>query len=200
VSGSPTIGWLSGLLECVLPRDLGEIVAGDLNEEFALRANSTSRARATRWFALQVLSSVPRLLLLSAKRLSWFVSLGVAIAAYMALGFVEPYMHRLVSLIAQPGFQAQLVLDLCIGFAACACGGFLSTWVRRGSAVLYSLIGTGYLASMMVTSGTNPALPIWFPMAFLVVALIAPIVGGLAFVALVGRRARRNRFEGGNQA
>lgn len=188
---------MSGLIECMLPRDLGELVVGDLNEEFALRAEAGSRARATAWFALQAVDSVPRLLLQSARRRSCLISLGVALTAYVALGFVEPYLHRLVSAVAQPGFRLQLVLDLCVGFTACACGGFLSTWVHRGSALLYSLIGTGYLASMMLTSGINPDLPIWFPATFLVVALVAPLAGGLVFVALAGRRARSSRFEGG---
>lgn len=192
-----TVGWLSGLMECLLPRELGEVAVGDLNEEFPLRAQATSRARATWWFASQAAMSVPRLLLLSTRRLSWLKSVGVAVAAYVALGYAEPYMHRFVSLIAEPGFRAQLVLDLCVGFTACASGGFLSTWVHRGSAVLYSLISTAYLAFVMTRYGVNPELPAWFPVSFLVVALIAPIVGGFAFVSFARRWVKPTRHEGG---
>lgn len=186
------VTWLSSLMECLLPRDLGELVVGDLNEEFALRIRSMSSARATRWFAMQAAASVPRLLVFSVRPLSWLKSLGVAVAAYLLLGQLEPYMHRLASLVIEPGFQLQLVIDLLVGFAACACGGFLSTWVHRGSAVAYSLIGTGFLTSMMMTR-VNPSLPFWFPTAFLVVAFVAPIVGGIAYISCARRLAQRGR-------
>jgi len=172
-------------MECMLPRELGELAVGDLNEEFALRAQSTSRARATYWFAAQAIRSVPRLLLLSTRGFAWLKSLGVALAAWFALGYIEPYMHRLVSMIIEPGFTAQLIVSLVIGFTACACGGMLATWAHRGSAVLYSLIGTGVLLSMMVLR--DPDLPTWFLAAFVVVALVAPIAGGVAFVSLASR-------------
>ena len=50
-----TVTCLSTLMECVLPRDLGELAVGDLNEEFALREQTTSRARASAWFAMHAL-------------------------------------------------------------------------------------------------------------------------------------------------
>jgi hypothetical protein len=188
--------WLSRLMECLLPRDVGELVVGDLNEEFALRMRSTPGGQATAWFALQVAVSVPRLLMLSVTRLTWLKSLGVAVAAYLALGLLEPYMHRFVSLLIEPGFHLQLIVSLCVGFTACGCGGFLSTWIHRGSAVMYSLIGTGFLASMMMTR-VNPDLPTWFLTAFLVVAFVAPIVGGVAFISCANRSAKRSRRQGG---
>lgn len=178
-------------MECLLPRDIGEIVVGDLNEEFVLRAQATSRARAIRWFAAQAARSVPRLLLQSLRRWSWLKSLGVALAAWLALGLVEPYAHGVLSGFVDAGFRMQLVIDLAVGFAACACGGFLATWLHRGSALLYSLIGTGFLASMM--TGANPELPAWFLAAFLAIALVAPIIGGSVFVSLAGRPGKPKR-------
>jgi hypothetical protein len=188
--------WISRLMESVLPRELGELVVGDLNEEFALRTRSQPSAGATAWFAMQAAASVPRLLVLSVRRLSWLKSFGVAVVAYLALGLVEPYMHRFMSLIIEPGFRLQLIIDLCIGFTACACGGFLSTWIHRGSAFVYSLIGTGFLASMMMTR-VNPDLPSWFLAAFLAVAFVAPIVGGVVFISCANRLAGRGRRQGG---
>lgn len=179
-------------MECLLPRELGELVVGDLNEEFALRARSQAGAGATAWFAMQAAASVPRLLVLSVRRLSWLRSFGVAVAAYLALGLVEPYMHRFMSLIIEPGFRLQLIIDLCVGFTACACGGFLATWIHRGSAAVYSLIGTGYLAAMMMTR-VNPELPSWFLAAFLAVAFVAPIAGGVVFISCANRLAGRSR-------
>jgi len=184
--------WLSRLMECLLPRDLGEVVVGDLNEEFVLRVQLMSDARATVWFAIQAAVSVPNLLMLSTRRLSWFKSLCVAAVAFLVLGQVEPYMHRFVSLIIEPGFRVQLLIDLCVGFTACACGGFLATWINRGSAALYSLISTGFLALMMMTS-VHPDLPAWFLATFLVIALVAPVVGGFAYLSFANRLMNRYR-------
>lgn len=182
---------LSGLMECLLPRDIGEVAVGDLNEEFALRAQTVSRARATAWFLGQAVRSLPRLLAQSVRRWSWLRSLAVAVVAWYALGYVEPYAHRLLSAYIDAGFGMQRLIDLGVGFTACACGGFLATCLQRGSALLYSLIGTGFMATMM--TGTNPELPSWLLAAFLATAFVAPIVGGVAFVSLAGRSARRRR-------
>lgn len=186
---------LSRLIECLLNRELGETVAGDLNEEFALRAHDASPPRATFWFAGQVLRSVPQLLWLSARRWSSLKAVAVAAIAYYVLGRVEPYMHGLVGLMVDPGLRMQMVLDLGIGFTACACGGFLSTWVHRGSAALYSLIGTGMLA--LAIARANPDLPTWFLTAFLFVAFVAPIVGGVVLVSIARIEASRRSGKGG---
>jgi hypothetical protein len=42
----------------------------------------------------------------------------------------------------------------------------------------------------------SPDLPLWFPAAFLVVALVAPIVGGVVFISCANRLTRRNRRQG----
>ncbi len=190
------VAGFSSLMECLLPRDVGEFVVGDLNEEFALRVQSMSRAGATWWFVMEASRSIPRLLMLSGRGSSWFKSLGEAAAAYLALGFVEPYVHRLLSAFVEPGFQVQLVIDLFVGYMACACGGFLSTWIHRGSALLYSVISTAVLASM--TTRASPDLPPWFLTAFLVIALVAPIVGGIVYIACANRMAKRRHRKGGD--
>lgn len=186
---------IGGLMGAVLPRDLGDPAVGDLYEEFGLRAAATSRPRATAWFAAQAAGSVPRLLWLSARRLSSVLSLAVAAASFFVLGLIEPYMHRALAAVVSPPLVWQLIVDLLVGFAACACGGFVATSLRRGSAAIYSLIGTAYIVSGL--PGMNPELPLWFPAAFVVVALVAPVTGGAAFIAISQRWSRRRNVKRG---
>ena len=186
---------VASVMEAVLPRDVGEAALGDLNEEYLLRAQSTSSPRAAAWMTWQVASSMPRLFWMSAKRLSWLVTLGVAAGTFYVLGLIEPYMHRAIYGVIAPAFFWQLIVDLCVGFTACACGGFLATCLRRGSAAIYALIGTGYIVSGL--PNVNPELPVWFVAAFLVVAFVAPLLGGAVFVAVSHRLPGRGNYRGG---
>jgi hypothetical protein len=179
------------LIECLLPRDLSEPVVGDLYEELALRARSPEPRRAVAWFMLQALSSVPRLFLMSVRHWFWFKSLGVAAIAFLVLGQVEPLVHRWLAGNFEPSVNQQIALSLLVGFTACACGGFLATWMRRGSALFYSVIGTGVMVSAIASVDTNE--PVWFLTAFVLIATLAPIVGGLGFVALANRWQKRRR-------
>jgi len=190
------IAAIAGVMEAVLPRHLGEAAVGDLEEEYLIRARTMSRAGSAAWFAGQAVRSLPGLLLVSAKPLSFLLSLGVAGSSYYVLGLIERYMHRAVDVVIEPPTIFWLLMsDLAVGFMACACGGFLSTCLRRGSAAIYSLIGTAFIVSAM--RNMNPDLPTWFPIAFLVVAFVAPITGGAAFVSLARRLAGRPRPRGG---
>ena len=75
-------------------------------------------------------------------------------------------------------------------------GGFFTATEAAAMAVVYSLISTGFLASMMMTR-VNPDLPSWFLTAFLAVALVAPIVGGVTFITCANRLTGRKRRQGG---
>jgi len=187
---------IEGLMEAVLPRQLGEVAVGDLVEEYRLRTRTMSTAGSAVWFAGQAARSLPRLLLVSARPLSLLLSLGVAGACFLLLSFVERYLHRAVDAVIEPStFFWLLMSDLAVGFTACACGGFLSTCLRRGSAAVYSLIGTAVIVSALPRM--SPDLPGWFAAAFLVVAFVAPIAGGATFVSLARRFAGRPGRRGG---
>lgn len=186
-----SVNAVARLIECLLPRDVSEVVVGDLFEEFALRSQSARQSGAVNWFVLQAIRSVPRLLLLSVRRWSWLKSLSAALLAFMALERIEPAVRRWLAGNFDPSLTQQIVLSLFIGFAACACGGFLSTWMHRGSALLYSAIGTSFLvASIMSVDTTEPT---WFLTSFVVIAVLAPIVGGVGFVTVANEWQRRRR-------
>jgi hypothetical protein len=179
------------LIECLLPRDLSDVVIGDLCEEFALRVHATQRRRAVSWFVLQSARSIPPLLFLSIKRWSWFKSLGVSAVAFVVLGELEPLVHRWLAGNFDPGVNQQIAMSLLVGFAACACGGFLSTWMHRGSALLYSAIGASFMVAAIASADTT-ARP-WMLTAFLVIAIVAPIIGGVGFITLANQWRNRKR-------
>ena len=177
---------IESFMEAVLPRQLGEVAVGDLVEEYRIRARTMSPAKSALWFAWQAGSSLPRLLLMSAKPLPVLLSLGVAGVCFYLLGFAEHYMHVALDAVYEPPtFFWLLISNLAVGFTACACGGFLSTSLRRGSAAIYSLIGTALIVSDLPHAGSE--VPVWFAATFVVVAFVAPITGGAAFVALARR-------------
>jgi hypothetical protein len=185
------VACIARLIECVLPRDLSEVVIGDLYEEFELRTQSTQRKRAVTWFVFQAVRSIPRLLLLSVKRWSWLKSLGVAVVAFVVLDRLEPLVRRWLANNFEPNVTQQIVLSLLIGFAACACGGFLSTWMQRGSAWIYSVIGSSFIVSAIVQVETYERL--WMLTAFLAIAIVAPIIGAVGFISFVNQWQKRRR-------
>jgi hypothetical protein len=182
---------VAGLIECLLPRDLSEVVIGDLCEELALRLQSAQRRRAVWWFLLQAARSVPPLLFLSVKRWSWFKSLGVAAVAFVVLDQLEPLVRRWLASNFEPSVNQQIVISLLIGFAACACGGFLATWMRRGSAWIYSVIGASFMIAAIARVESSERL--WMLSAFLVIAIAAPIIGGVGYVAVANQWKMRKR-------
>lgn len=185
------VNGVASLIECLLPRDLSEIVIGDLFEEYGLRRKSTGSRGAVSWFVLQAITSVPSLLLLSVRRWSWLKALSAALIAFMVLERIEPAVRRWLAESFDPSLTQQIALSLFIGFAACACGGFLSTWMYRGSALLYSTIGTSFLLVSIVRVDTTE--PAWFLTSFVVIAVLAPIVGGVGFITFANGWRKRKR-------
>lgn len=185
------------LLECLLPRDLSEVVVGDLYEELAIRERTVPRARACIWFMGQVARSLPRLMIFTVDYRSWLKSLAVAAVAFLVLRQIEPPVHRWLGKTFEPGVNTQLLVSMLIGFASCACGGFLATWMHRGSALIYSAIGTSVL--VFAIARVDVGEPLWIPASFVLIAMIAPIIGGVGFITLAGRRRRRVSLHGGNR-
>ena len=185
------VRFVTGLLECVLPTDLSEVVIGDLCEEFGLRSRSTRRGQAIWWFTVQSARSVPRLLFLSVKRWSWFYSLGVAALAFLVLDRLEPLVRRWLWSNFEPSVLQQIAVSLTIAFLACACGGFLATFMRRGSAWIYSAISASFIVAGIARVETSEQL--WMLSAFLIIALAAPIIGGVGCIAVVNQWKSRKR-------
>ena len=182
---SITAAWLICVLESLLPRDIGEIVAGDLTEEFQLRNQASSRARAILWLSWQVVTSAPGLLQLSVLRWSLFRSLTVALLAFGALIFVESCVRRVLEAVFEIRFPLNLCVDLLVGFAVCLGAGFCATWMHRGSAMPLALIGTITLGAMAFVQGAQA--PHWYLTIFILIALFAPIAGGAVFIAKAKR-------------
>jgi hypothetical protein len=100
---------------------------------------------------------------------------------------VDPLLRSAISTIVEIDIPTKSYVDLFVGFVVCACAGFGATWVHRGSAMPLAAIGT-IVIGLMVTAQGNQS-PYWYQIAFVVIALFAPIVGGAAFV----RRTHRSR-------
>lgn len=184
---------LTRLIESLLPQGLSEPMIGDLYEEMALRAETKRARRRAVWFASQACRSLPRMFLLSLKRWYWLKSLAIAALTFWLLGQLEPLVYRWLGNNFEPNVTQQIVISLAIGFASCASGGFVSTLMHRGSALLYSAIGTTFMVYGITVGGSSA--PTWYLTAFVLIALIAPIVGGAGFASLAHRLQRRRRSD-----
>jgi hypothetical protein len=115
----------------------------------------------------------------------------VAAVAFIVLDQFEPLVRRWLASNFEPSVNQQIVISLIVGIAACACGGFLSTWMRRGSAWIYSAIGASFMVAAIARVETSERL--WMLSAFLVIAIAAPIIGGIGYIAVANQWKIRKR-------
>ena len=72
-----------------MPEAEREPLLGDLTEEYELRASSSSRSAALKWYLRQFCASALALLWARLGRTAWISTMGVALLAYIAVGVVE---------------------------------------------------------------------------------------------------------------
>lgn len=149
------------LVAAVTPQADYESVAGDLCEEYNLRANASNRTCADRWYWSQALQSIPSLLSYSRSRNSLAANLGMTAAVGILL-------------------VGMLIVNEMIGkaiFAVYPHTSGLSAWpffLAHWSAV--ALFGT-LLAALVRSQGVRLTL---ITSCMLVVAIVIPIALGLS--------------------
>src|SRR5262245_40387684 len=79
-----TLVRLHWVLAWLMPSAHAEALLGDLLEERRLRGQAESPASATRWYWMQLASSLPVLLWTSLQRGSWFITIATAVASFVA--------------------------------------------------------------------------------------------------------------------
>ena len=156
-------------------------------EEFLLRARASSTGRAGAWLLWQIATSIPKLLFLSIRRWSGLTSIAVAVVAFAVLILVEQLVSSAIRAAFEINVSIRPFVDLLVSFAVCAFVGFSATWVYRGAVMPLAVIATIVIALMVRAPGSQ--FPYWYQVAFVLIELIAPIMGGAALV----RTAHRSR-------
>jgi hypothetical protein len=170
------------LLARLLPARDRDAIIGDLVEEYALRAQSSSSAIATRWYWGQVCRSLPAFLWSSLKRGQWIGTVGVAMVMYVVANGLEAIGDVAISRLLHltPESHSHIVVSLVVGLTTMALGGYVAARTRRNAdMVLASLILIG-VAVLMVA--IPDSVPLWYQIAFLVAGPLASLAGGWLFV------------------
>lgn len=173
--------WIVGRL---LPKADSDALLGDLAEEHALRRRGEAPPNEAWWYWSQISRSLGPLLWAAARRGRWIAALGVAMAVYALITFVESYSTALISKVFVSGSVAFTIGSLAFSPIAMAIGGYAAASIRRGAAAVLAILSAVAIVRLMVLSGN--AIAIVYLTAFLIVCPLTALAGG----ALVHRRAR----------
>lgn len=178
------------LLEWLLPEEHRDALVGDLIEESALRARSSTRATATWWCWAQVVRSIPLVLCSTLRRRRWFGTLGVAIAVYVAAGVLEWVGVAVVSRLVYSDARLAMVLSVIVGLVTMVLGGYVAASIRQGAASVLAGIILMVVAVLMVTAPDSA--PLWYGLTFLIAGPAAALAGGrLTLIQRAGPLAPR---------
>jgi len=159
----------------LVPEREREPLAGDLAEEYALRAKTTSSSAALKWYLQQVCASVPPLLWASFTRAAWISTVGVALLAYIAVGVVEFIVNWAISNSFATGTVAHNALGLFVTAPMVVLIGYFAARFRRGAALV--LAAMMLLAITAMTLLTTESLPPWLRVAYFCVGPAAAFIG-----------------------
>jgi hypothetical protein len=166
------------ILSRLVSENEGDALIGDLAEEYALRSSSPSK-----WYVQQICASVPPLLWARLRRPAWFGTLGLAFAAYIAVGIVELVVDRVILRSSVTG--AYNPLGMAMTFPMVVLIAYLLATFRRGAVTV--LAAMMLLAVTVMTLTENEDVPLWYRIAYFFVGPAAAFLGS----ALRGpRRAR----------
>jgi hypothetical protein len=166
------------ILARLMPPAHAEALLGDLLEECRLRLRAESPASATRWYWMQLASSMPFLLWTSLRRGSWFITIVTAVASYIAAGGIQLALGYSLSrmTMSESGRQVLVLLSFAAALAAC---GYAAASIRPAAARLLAFLTFATICAMAI----NTRAPRWFEWSLLVLGPVATIAGA----ALSGR-------------
>lgn len=150
-----------------------EAVLGDLAEEYALRQQDTSTARAHTWYWGQLVRSMPALIWLDVRRQGALSTIATAVAAWIVASTIES-----LAMIAILGSDAGggTLPHFLIGLGAIALSGYLAALVRPAApGILAAIVFVVVIALMFVST---ERVPVWFQFGFLLMGPLASMAGG----------------------
>jgi hypothetical protein len=170
-----TLHVMSWLLSRLAPEGAREPLVGDLTEEYALRANSTSSSAALRWYLRQVCASASPLLWARLTRAAWISTIGVALLAYITVGVAEFTVNWAISNRAATSIFAYKLLGLIITFPIVVLIGYFAARFRRGAAFVLGVMMLLVVTMMMLW--TTESMPTWFRIAYFIGGPAAAFIG-----------------------
>ena len=161
------------VLSRLVPEDDRGPLIGDLEEEYALRVRADSSHAARAWYLRQLCSSIPPVIRIRLSREAWFATLGVALAAYFAVGLGQLAVAWAIPSSSEPTYNP---LRLIVTFPLIVVIGYFAEQSRRGSAtVLATLMLFAITAITLLVAVSAPG---WYLAAYFFVGPVGAIVGG----------------------
>ena len=154
---------------------------GDLIEEYALRAESTSPSAASRWFWSQAFRSVPLMIASSLRAGNWLTSVVIAlISVYIGMASFKLAIGVMLSKLFAPGQTGHIVLNAVEFLMATAIGGCIAARIRRGATIFLALFVMFTVAILIELKICTIPTPWWYQFGFLslgpLVVLVTPAI------------------------
>jgi hypothetical protein len=160
-------GFACCLLESVLPVPHKGALLGDLIEECALRAESTSESAAACWFWAQVCRSIPFMVGSSLRVGDWLIRTTVAIGVFAAMGIFKIAADLIIEKLVAPGQTAYIVLAPIVFLTTTSIGGCAAARIRSGTTIFLALIVMAAVAVLIGVSACSIPVPWWYQLGFL---------------------------------
>jgi len=164
------------LLETIVPTPYREAILGDLIEEYTIRAESTSRSTASRWFWSQACRSVPSMIWSSLRSGNCFTSMSVAVGVYVFMATLKLAADWMITKAVSPDQTTRVIVAPIVFLTAAAIGGCIAGRIRRGATIfLASMVTITVAVSIYLKVCTIPV-PWWYELGFLTLGPLAVIV------------------------
>jgi hypothetical protein len=157
------------------PANQREVLRGDLEEEYAQRANTFPASAALKWYLRQVCASAAPLLWLRLTGTAWVSTIGVALLAYLAVGVVETFVNLVTTSWSASATVAYNPLGMFITFPMVVLIGYFAALCRPGAAIVLAALMA--LSVTAMTLWANESLPAWYRIAYLFVGPAAIYMG-----------------------
>jgi hypothetical protein len=168
--------WVSRAIAQLVPLHTLDAALGDLAEEYALRAQSTSAFAVARWYWGQIARSMPQMMWIDIRRQGWAATFAVALGGWLIASIVELVADG--ALVAWAGSAAAVngVAGALIGLTALALGGYIAALVRPAATKVMAAITALFVGVLMLADVGD--VPRWYGVAFLVFGPLMSIAGG----------------------
>lgn len=173
----PRVRWaIRAFASVVPPRDV-DVLIGDLEEEYALRAQSAAPRVIAVWYWSQVARSVPFLMWISVRRGGLLATIATAVIACLAQAIVEGATHAVATSLVGYGVPALTLLPVIVAIPSLALVSYVATRIRSGaSIVLIALIVLAIAVQLMAKTETS--ISTWNQLVALLCAPPAAFAGG----------------------
>jgi hypothetical protein len=170
--------------QTVLPVPYQGALLGDLIEEYALRAESTSPSAATRWFWGQACRSIPFIVGSSLRTGDWLISASAAMGVFVVMGMLKFAADFMITKLVAPEQTAYIVLAPIVFLAITSSGGYAAARIRCGTAVFLAFIVMITVAVLIAVKACPVPVPWWYQLGFLTLGPLSVLLTPVLFGAL----------------